>query len=113
MTLFAMKTYERLAESDRHLRRTGMDALEVLREQAGFEDDDWAEFDIGLMRLPAGNKVGLTDVRFDSPTRKTVCCVSLPTSTHFSAKPAGKTFTRRFEIWRLQQATITGRGHVR
>jgi hypothetical protein len=41
-----MKEHERLAKPDRHLRRTAMDALEVLRKEVGFQDDDQAEFHI-------------------------------------------------------------------
>jgi hypothetical protein len=108
-----MKEHERLAEPDRHLRRTAMDALEVLRKEASFQDDDQAEFHIGLLRLVSGDKVGLVDIRFDRPARRTVCCVSLPASTHFVAKQEGLTFFRRFEIMRLSQARIDGRGHVR
>lgn len=108
-----MKEHERLAEPDRHLRRTAMDALEVLRKEAGFRDDDQAEFHIGLMRLVSGDKVGLVDIRFDSPARKTVYCVSLPAATHFNAKPDGFPVFRRFEITRLSQAWIDGRGRVR
>ena len=108
-----MKEHERLAEPDRHLRRTAMDALEVLRKEVGFQDDDQAEFHVGLMRLVSDDKVGVVDIRFERPARKTVCCVSLPASTHFVAKMEGQTFLRRFEITRLNQARINGRGHVR
>src|SRR4051794_35781341 len=79
----AMKKHERLAESERHLRLSAMDALEVLRNQAGLRDEDRAKFHIDLIRLPSREKAGLVDVRFNSPVRKTICCVSLPTATHF------------------------------
>lgn len=108
-----MKEHERLAEPDRHLRRTAMDALEVLRKEVGFQDDDQAEFHVGLMELLSDDKVGVVDIKFERPTRKTVCCVSLPTSTHFVAKMERQTFFRRFEITRLDHARIDGRGHVR
>jgi hypothetical protein len=107
-----MKEHERLAESVRHLRRTAMDALEVLRKESGFRDDDRAKFHIGLMRLVSGDKVGLVDIRFDSPARKTICCVSLPAATHFNAKPEGFPVLRRFDITRLSQAWIDGHGRV-
>jgi len=107
-----MKEHERLAEAERHLRRTAMDVLEVLRKEAGFREEDRAEFHIGLMQLPSRDKVGLVDIRFDSPARKTVCCVSLPTAGHFSAIPHGFPVSRRFEIARLDRARIDGRGHV-
>jgi hypothetical protein len=108
-----MKKHERLAEPDRLLRRTAMDALEVLRREAGFRAEDRAKFHIGLIRLSSGDKVGLVDIRFDSPDRKTVCCVSLPTSTHFSAIPHDLPVSRRFEIARLVRAQIDHCGHVR
>jgi hypothetical protein len=108
-----MKELKLLAEPDRHLRRTAMDALEVLRREADFRDDDQAVFHIGLMRLVSGDKVGLVNILFDSPARKTVSCVSLPAATHFNAKPEGFPVLRRFEITRLSQACIDGRGRVR
>ena len=65
-----MKEHERLAEPDRHLRRTAMDALEVLRKEVGFQDDDQAEFHVGLMRLVSDDKVGVVDIQFERPAGK-------------------------------------------
>lgn len=107
-----MKKHERLAERDRLSRRTAMDALEVLRKEAGLREEDRAEFHIGLMRLPSRDIVGLVDIHFDSPARKTVCCVSLPTASHFSAIPDNFPVSRRYEIARLDSASIDGRGRV-
>lgn len=107
-----MKEHERLAESDRHLHRTAMDVLEVLRKEAGFHDDDCAEVFVGFLRLPSGDNVGLVDIRFDSPARQKISVVSLPTSTHFNAKRQGFSFSQRFEITRLNQASIDSQGHV-
>ena len=107
-----MLTYVRLAEPDRTKRRTAMDALEVLRKQAGFQDNDTAQFHIGLMRLPSGEKVGLVDIRYHNPASDTVNCVSLPTSRHFSAIPTGFPVSRRFEIFRLNLARVDGVGRV-
>jgi hypothetical protein len=109
----AMRQHKRLAEPDSDLRRTAMDALEVLRKEVGFQDDDQAEIHIGLLRLVFGDKVGLVDIRFDCTARDTVYCVSLPASTHFSAIAEGATFSRRFEIMRLHEARIDGRGRFR
>lgn len=107
-----MKEHERLAECDRHLRRTAMDALEVLRKEAGFQDDDWAEFHVGFLRLPSSDNVGQVDICFDDPARRKTCRVSLPASTHFSAKEQARSFSRRFEIGLLNRARIDARGHV-
>jgi hypothetical protein len=108
-----METHERLAESDRHLRCTAMDALEVLRQRAGFQDDDQAQFQIGLMQLPSGDKVGLIDIRFNRSAHKTVYCVSLPAATHFNAIPDGFPVSRRLEVSLLDQTLIDSRGRVR
>src|SRR2546425_1149654 len=107
-----MKVYERLAEPDRHLRHTAMDALEVLRNEADFQDDDRAKFDIGLLPLPLGDKVGLIDIRFDCPARETIDIVSLRTATHFNAREQGRDFSRRFDIRRLDGAWIDAGGHA-
>jgi hypothetical protein len=107
-----MKVYKRLAESDRHLRRTVMDALVVLCKQAGFQDDDRAEFHISLLLLPSSDKVGLIDIHFDCPARETIDIVSLPTSTHFNAREQGRDFPRRIDIRRLDRAVIDARGHA-
>ena len=71
-----MSTYVRLAEPDRTKRRTAMDALEVLRKQADFQDNDTAQFHIRLLRLPSGEKVGLVDIRSHSP-RTSVAIVTV------------------------------------
>jgi hypothetical protein len=108
-----MKEHVRLAESDRRLRRTAMDALEALRKEAGFEDDDRAEFYIGLLQLVSGDKVGLVYIRFDCHRQKKVYYVSLPTSTHFNAIPRDLPVSRRYKIMQLDEAPIDGRGHIR
>ena len=108
-----MKAHERLAENERHLRCSAMDAVEVFCSQRSFQNDDCAVAHVGFLRLPSGNKVGLIDIRFDSPERRTVASVSLPVSTHFNAIPDNLPVSRRFEIERLNKARINGRGRVR
>ena len=80
-----MKKHERLVDADRLLRRTAMESSlrfcaqrpasgMTIRQRISY----WSH---ALM----GDEVGLVDIRFGSPVRKTVYCVSLPTSTHFNA----------------------------
>lgn len=107
-----MKKYELLAEPDRDSRRTVMDALEVLRNEAGFQDGDRAQFHIGLLRPPSGDKVGLIQLRFDAPLRDATSCVSLPAATYFNAIPKDFPARRRFEVERLDQAFVDGWGHI-
>lgn len=107
-----MPLYKRLAEDERHLRRTAADALEVLRHQAGFQDADRAIMDVGLLRLPSGDSVGLVQIVFKSVASEKISCVSLPTSTHFSAIPRDLPARRRFDIARLHGAAVDGQGHV-
>jgi len=51
-----MKEYKRLAERDRHLRYTAMDALEVLRKEADFQDGDRAKFHIKSLTAAVGRQ---------------------------------------------------------
>ena len=55
-----MTKYIRLDESNQLNRRSVADALEVLRQQADFGDDDVARIDIALLRLPSREIVGLS-----------------------------------------------------
>jgi len=81
-----MPQYKSLAEDDRSKRRTIADALEVLRIEANFEQDDAAEIRLGMLRLPSEKVVGLVHVSFDSTLHLKTFLVSLPTASRFLAK---------------------------
>jgi hypothetical protein len=106
-----MSTYRSLADQDHRSRRTAMDALEVLRREASFGDDDSATAYVGLLRLPSNDKVGLISIRYAEG--KTVSCVSLPASTHFNAVPDNLSFPCRFNVELLDQAQIDSSGRIR
>lgn len=103
--------YERLAEGERRSRRTVADALEVLRQQAGFSDADCVEVHLGRFRLPSGELVALVDLQFHTEPKTYV--VSLPTSAHFTAKRPPSAKREEFDIVRLDCAIVEGDGHVR
>lgn len=80
-----MRPYQRLAEDDRMRRRTIADALEVLRDRAGFSDGDRATIHVGRLRLPSSQIVEHTQVLFDTADGAKAYIVSLPASEQFKA----------------------------
>jgi hypothetical protein len=107
-----MPQYELLADDDRSKRRTIADALEVLRTEANFEQDDVAEVRLGKLRLPSDKIVGLVLVSFDSTLHQKTFLVSLPTADRFLAKLENLPKPQEFEIARLGEATINSQGQV-
>jgi hypothetical protein len=107
-----MRHYERLAEQDRLSRRTIVDALEVLREFAGFQADDLAKIRIALLKLPSADVVGLFDLEFATPPQDKTYLVSLPSSARFHAARTGASRPDRFDIARLDRAVVDGIGKV-
>jgi hypothetical protein len=107
-----MPEYQRLFDENSKSRRTIADALEMLREFAGFDEGDRAKISIGPLRLPSGDVVGLVDVRFDDPLRKKVWIVSLPTSAQFRAICPGSSRRKRFDIARLDEAAVDAEAAV-
>jgi hypothetical protein len=107
-----MRHYERLAEQDRLSRSTIVDALEVLRQLAGFTDDDRAVIRIGPFRLPSGELVGLVDILFEAASQAKICVVSLPTASQFMAIRPGYSRRDRFDIARLDGTAVDGAGKV-
>jgi hypothetical protein len=99
--------YRRLRENARTLRRTIADAIEVLRQDARFKDTDRARIQVGGLRLPSQETVGLVDVLFDSLDEKTFI-VSLPTSGEFRAKRPGQPKAAIFDIFELDHAMVDG-----
>ena len=107
-----MRYYERLAEDDRMMRRTIADALEVLREFAGFKATNHAEIRIGLLKLPSSNVVGLVDLEFAAPLEEKTYSISLPTSAQFHAARTDTSRRGRFDIARLDGAVVNSTGTV-
>jgi hypothetical protein len=99
--------YKRLREKGRTLRRTIADAIEVLRQDARFKDTDRARIQVGRLRLPSQETVGLVDVLFDSLDERTFI-VSLPTSGEFRAKRPGHSKADIFDIFELDDAIVDG-----
>jgi hypothetical protein len=87
------------------------DAIEVLREKAGFGDNDRAEIWIGRLKLPSAEVVGLVQIAFAPPGDKAYV-VSLPTTKHFLACRANAPQRDRFDIAKLDGAVLDGAGNV-
>src|ERR1700746_2871255 len=104
---------EMLAENDRSNRRTVMDALEMLRAGANFEENDVAGVWLCGKRLPSSKIVHLVCISFDSTIHKKRFLVSLPSANSFKARFEGEPEPQEFEIASLAGATINGWGHVR
>jgi hypothetical protein len=105
--------FQVLAEEDRGKRWTLVDALEMLRTKANFEEGDAAEIRLGMLRLPSSVIAYLVCVSFDSAIHQRTFLVRLPTASSVRARFEGKPQLQEFEITRLHGATINGQGHVR
>jgi hypothetical protein len=108
-----MPYYERLQEEQRTQRRTIADALEVLRQNAGFKGSDRAEIWIGPLQLPSGEVASLVSTFFESPDYDKTFIVALPTSAEFRAKRQGHSDEETFDIFQLEEATFDDSGNVR
>lgn len=104
--------FVRLLDEDCASRRTVSDAIELLRQRAGFRRHDFANVHVGLLALPSGKIVGLIDIQFGDFGGEIVHCVSLPTSARFQAIGPHSTRCKTFDIARLVSATVNGAGQV-
>src|SRR6202030_447990 len=104
--------YERLCEDKRTARRTVADALEVLRERAGFADRDCAEICVGLLKLRSAEVVGVVQLLFDVPFQGKTYVVSLPTAGRFYARQLNSSQRDCFAIAKLDRAITDSRGTV-
>jgi hypothetical protein len=105
-----MPAYEILDQASRSSRRGIADMLEVLRNKASFGDGDCALIDIGRMKLPSGEAMGLVQIFFSTPVKTYI--VSLPTAIHFKAIRDGASRPETFEIFRLDGAKVDCSGRV-
>jgi hypothetical protein len=106
-----MPRYERLEEKERDKRRTIADVIEVLRRRIS-DDRLRARIQVGRLRLPSDEVVGLVNIFAESAADQTVFIVSLPTSAQFRAKHQGSSETETFAIFQLDGAMIDDRGGV-
>jgi hypothetical protein len=104
--------YTTLSDDEMQSRRTIADALEVLRQAAGFQEADYAKVEIGLLTPPSGETTGLVILLFEVASEDITYVVSLPASARFRA--VGDTGSKEdFEISRLDGAIVSARGSVR
>jgi hypothetical protein len=88
------------------------DAIEVLREKAGFENNHRAEISIGRLKLPSTEVVALVQIIFDPQRGDEAYVVSLPTAKQFKAYRANARQRDRFDIAELHGAALDGSGNV-
>jgi len=102
----------RLKEGERSQRRTIQDALEVLRKEANFADNDQAKIRVLPMGLPSGDVVSLVDIVFAATGHDAAFVASLPTSASFQSKRPGRSEFDQLDITHLNDATIDAAGNV-
>jgi hypothetical protein len=110
---FSMAQSHLLREKERLTRRTVADAIDVLREFAGFGEHDHAEIRINVIPLPSKQTVGVILLRFDAPSDQEVFFVSLPTSGRFNGRREGSSRPATFEISQLDGALVDANATVR
>jgi hypothetical protein len=111
--MLSMQRHKLLREEERHQRLTVSHAIDVLGNYADFRDDDFAEIQVCILRLPSRDVVGLANVFFDSHALGKTLVVSLATSAEFRAKRQGEADARRFSIFELDGAKTNNNGIVR
>src|SRR6202163_523068 len=91
-------------------RRTLADAIDVFRQHADFGEDDSLKIQVGGLRLPSGNVVGLIQIAFDCESVDH--WVSLPSSVKFRARRPNSSDLTSFDIFDLDGATADSDGNV-
>jgi hypothetical protein len=104
--------YHRLAPDGHASRRTMADALEELRTLPDFGDTSCAHVRVQPLRLPCGDRVGLTQLEFVGSLPEVVYLVSLPTAARFRGKSQGAAEQCGGDIFALDQAIIDAMGGV-
>ena len=105
-----MAVFRRLADGSVTERRSGRDALEVLRTQAEFRDEDRASFHVVNFRLPSGQEASFIEARYGHHPSDTVAVVGLPPSKCFRAVKAASNEWALFDTSLLHEATINANG---
>lgn len=99
-----------LGSKDRRSRRTIADCLEVVSGHVDLSTLDEIKLQIGSLRLPSGQIVDLSLVRFHA--HDAIYVVSLPSSTEFTALPEGGHQRERFNITQLHGSAVDAQGNV-
>jgi hypothetical protein len=105
-----MNIYERLGEENRSSRRAVADVLQMLSSAVPFGSDQRAIIDVGMMKLPSGEAVGLVQFFFCTATKTYI--VSLPTSKAFQAIRHGACRPEPFDVLLLNGASVDCNGNV-
>ena len=101
-----MRQYQQLQQETQDSRRTVADAVEVLRQAAGFLESDRAQIRVGPCPLPWGVESVLVCVVFEPSCSEAGYVVSLPMSAQFKARPLGSDRREPFDISRLDGASV-------
>jgi hypothetical protein len=98
-----------LKPDEKHLRRTIADALELLRAEANFSDEDHAE--ISVAPLPITTCAQSVALLFK--TNLVTSIVMMPSTEQFQAFRPGESRHQTWDIRHLHKAVVHGAGAVR
>ena len=100
-----------LAPETQKLRRSVLDAIEVLRKETTFSDRNRASISVAVMQLPSKENIGLLHLGFHCKTKSAVA-VFLPASFEVRAKFSLSSRPRTIKISELHRSTVDAQGHV-
>ncbi|MCJ9700816.1 hypothetical protein [Bradyrhizobium sp. SHOUNA76] len=107
-----MARLEWLQQEECENRRSIADAVNVLPEHAIFDRVRTVEISVGRLRLSSNQIVGLVGIFVENAAAQTISLVALPSAKQFRARPEGSQELETFDIFRLDRATVDGRGTV-
>lgn len=105
-----MSSYQWLADDTRSSRRTIAHAVDVLCAQTDFARGDRATIQVGHIRLPSTESVGLIQILYASPLKTFI--VALPPATKLKATRDQATISEAFDVTRFHEATVDVDGVV-
>lgn len=103
-----MPRYEWLQPDERTKRRSIADAIDLLPSDGAWR----GEIRVSGLQLPSQDVVGLIAVFAEHAAADTTSIVTLPSAKQFRARPEGSQELETFDIFRLDGATLDGRGTI-
>ncbi|WP_128957109.1 hypothetical protein [Bradyrhizobium zhanjiangense] len=107
-----MPRYEWLQPDERKNRRSIADTIDVLHAHAVFDGVRTVKIRIGGLRLPSQDVVGLVAVFAENAAAETTFIITLPSARQFRAQCHGRQKLEKFDIFRLDGATVDGNCNV-
>src|SRR4051794_12032938 len=108
-----MQSSQHRGQAKQNQHRTVSDAIDALAREAGFGNADIAEIRVGILQLPSGATVGLTNLSFCNRATGMHFVKWLATAAKFWAKPQGEADARQFCINELDGAKADNDSVVR